>query len=110
GPVLGRKQQMLKLKGTTVYPPAIFEVLNGEKVVREYIVEAVSGSLGTDELKIHVLVDTGHEASVHAQLQARFQSTLRVVPEVVFTDQRSLQALNESGTSRKVRRFIDSRL
>jgi phenylacetate-CoA ligase len=109
GPVLGRKQQMLKLKGTTVYPPAIFEVLNGQKGVQDYVVEAVTGSLGTDELKIHVLADAGHHDSVYAQLKARFQSTLRVIPKVIFTDQRSLQKLNESGNSRKVRRFVDSR-
>ncbi len=109
GPVLGRKQQMLKLKGTTVYPPAIFEVLNGQKGIRDYIVEAVTGSLGTDQLKIHAIVDLDRQASVYADLQGRFQSVLRVIPEIVFTDQDSLDRLSGSGQSRKVRKFIDSR-
>lgn len=109
GPVLGRKQQMLKLKGTTIYPPAIFEVLNAQSDVLDYIVEAITGSLGTDELRIHVIVEPDRQASVSVQLQARFQSAIRVIPEVVFTDHVSLQRLNGSGTWRKVRRFIDSR-
>ena len=29
GPVVGRKQQMIKYKGTTLYPPAMNDVLNG---------------------------------------------------------------------------------
>ena len=30
GPVIGRKSQMLKVKGTTVYPPAIFAAAAGD--------------------------------------------------------------------------------
>src|SRR5690606_6455332 len=26
GPIIGRKQQMIKFKGTTVFPPAIFDI------------------------------------------------------------------------------------
>jgi phenylacetate-CoA ligase len=38
-PVLGRKQQMIKLKGTTLYPPILFDLLNGMKEIKEYVIE-----------------------------------------------------------------------
>lgn len=109
GPVLGRRQQMLKLKGTTVYPLAVFEILNAQSGVLDYVVEAVTGDLGTDELKIYILVDPEQRITVQTQLQARFQSVLRVIPEVVFTDHHALERLNGSGQLRKVRKFVDSR-
>ena len=37
GPVLGRKQQMIKLKGTTLYPPAVFDVINQVNEVTDYV-------------------------------------------------------------------------
>ena len=55
GPVLGRKSQMLKVKGTTVYPPAIFAVLQEIPAVRGYYVEVRD----TFELSDRVTVTVG---------------------------------------------------
>lgn len=110
GPVLGRKQQMLKLKGTTVYPPAIFDVLNEQHGLQDYIVEAVTGPMGTDELRIHLHVETAQHDAVRDALRERFQSAIRVAPEIVFTDRLSLERFNGAGHSRKARRFVDSRV
>jgi len=50
GPVIGRKQQMIKFKGTTLYPPAIYDVLNGIESVENYIIEVSTNNIGTDDI------------------------------------------------------------
>ncbi|RAW00159.1 phenylacetate--CoA ligase family protein [Pseudochryseolinea flava] len=107
-PVLGRKQHMLKVKGTTLFPPAIFEVLNKTRGVRDYVVEVTDSALGTDELMIYVLAEEENEP-VSKQLLSAFQSQLRVVPALQFVDPRALEELQGVGTNRKVSRFMDRR-
>jgi phenylacetate-CoA ligase len=109
GPIQGRKQHMLKLKGTTVYPPAVFDILDQEPEIQDYVVEALSGSLGTDELRIHAVADASLQGIVHEKLIARFKASLRVLPEIVFTSHQMLQNLNGSTQHRKVQKFVDSR-
>lgn len=108
GPVLGRKQQMIKLKGTTVYPPGIFEVLNKEQTVRDYAVEVLTGPLGTDELKLHLLTEDNPD-EVAVKLRLAFQSALRVVPIITFISQAEMERLQLIGKSRKPKKFIDNR-
>lgn len=108
GPILGRKQQMIKLKGTTLYPPAVFELLQRDGVI-DYVVEAFTGSLGTDEVRLHICFDESGKSSVQQQLLTNFQSRLRVVPEISSVSLREIEALQHSGNSRKLKKFIDNR-
>lgn len=108
GPVLGRKQQMIKLKGTTLYPPALFDLLQLDGVA-DYVVEAFTGSLGTDEVKLHInFIDT-RKAEVEKELTNAFQSRLRVVPEIVSVSAKEIEVLQHSGNTRKLKKFIDNR-
>ncbi len=107
GPVLGRKQQMIKLKGTTIYPPGIFDIINQSHDVRDYVVEVFTGDLGTDELKIHVLTDD--EKNADTFLRTAFQSQLRVLPTFAFVNQSSIDQLQLGGQSRKIKKFVDNR-
>ncbi|MBL0741295.1 phenylacetate--CoA ligase family protein [Chryseolinea lacunae] len=107
GPIVGRKQQMIKLKGTTLYPPGIFEILNQVPGVDDYAVEVVTGELGTDELNLHILTKPEQQPKTQEHLRAAFQSRLRVVPSIVFTTQPVLEKLQHAG--RKIKKFIDSR-
>jgi phenylacetate-CoA ligase len=109
GPVLGRKQQMIKLKGTTIYPPGVFEILNNLSFVRDYVVEASTGDLNTDELKLHIYVEESAKAQAMEGLTTVFQSRLRVVPQVVFATHEELEKLQFGKGERKVRKFIDKR-
>jgi phenylacetate-CoA ligase len=108
GPVLGRQQQMIKLKGTTLYPPGIFDILNQFHQVKEYVVEAYTGDLGTDELKLHLCIE-GNSRSIEELLKSSFQSQLRVVPFFEFKNNEEIEKLQASGKSRKIRKFIDNR-
>ncbi len=109
GPVLGRKQQMIKLKGTTIYPPGVFDVLNQINDIIDYAVEAQSGPLGTDELTLYLLVREELQLSTGEKLRTAFQSRLRVVPSIVFIGQAEMEKLQLVGKSRKPKKFIDNR-
>ena len=52
--ILGRKGQMIKYKGTTLYPPALFDILDNIPHIKNYIVEVYTNELGTDEILIRI--------------------------------------------------------
>jgi phenylacetate-CoA ligase len=109
GPVIGRKQQMIKLKGTTLYPLGVFEILNEVPHIQDYVVEVFAGELGLDELKLHVLADGTLAPGVKAALKGAFQSRLRVIPEIAFVSVPDLERMQMAGTNRKLTKFIDRR-
>lgn len=110
GPVEGRKQHMLKFKGTTVFPPAIFDVLNNQNLVQDYVVEAFRNAVDGDGIKISILLKGECDLhSVKRDLEREFQSVLRVIPEIVFIDFEQFERLSRNPASPKQRRFIDSR-
>jgi phenylacetate-CoA ligase len=108
GPVIGRRQQMIKLKGTTLFPPGIFEILNQVRAVKDYVVEVYTGDLGTDEIRLHLQVEE-YSPNVEEELKNAFQSRLRVIPFFKFIDSAEIEKLQMEGKSRKVKKFIDHR-
>jgi phenylacetate-CoA ligase len=107
-PILGRKKQMIKFKGTTLYPSVLFDLLNGLTEIRDYVVEVSTNKLGLDEVLLYLLPvaltdDTDHK--VRAWLQAR----LRVTPFIKYVSPEDLQKLQVSETNRKLIKFIDKR-
>ncbi|HUM53494.1 MAG TPA: AMP-binding protein, partial [Chitinophagales bacterium] len=45
-PIIGRKNQLIKLKGTTLYPSTIFNVLNSLLEINDYFIELSSNEIG----------------------------------------------------------------
>jgi len=45
-PVIGRKKQMIKFKGTTLYPPALFDLLNEMEEIKDFVAEVYSNEIG----------------------------------------------------------------
>ncbi|MFO7596599.1 MAG: AMP-binding protein [Desulfocurvibacter africanus] len=82
GPILGRKSQVLKYKGTTVYPPAIFSVLQEMRGVRGYYIEVTDRFQLSDNIKVVVGVE-GDELTPR-MVAEKIASSVRVKPEVVF--------------------------
>jgi phenylacetate-CoA ligase len=109
GPILGRRQQLIKLKGTTIYPPGIFEILQQAGHLQDYVVEVFTGNLGTDELKLYIATEPARAAQVQADLRASFQSRLRVIPDIQILSTHELEQMQLAGQSRKSRKFIDTR-
>ena len=54
GPVIGRKNEMIKYKGTTLYPPALYDILNDMDGIENYIIEVSTNQIGTDDILIRI--------------------------------------------------------
>lgn len=107
-PVLGRKHQMIKLNGTTMYPPALFELLNGIPEIRDYVVEVSTNAIGTDEVVLYV-EPLRQDQDLILKLRQQLQARLRIIPrlECVHADQ--IRALQFPEGSRKALKFKDLR-
>ena len=107
-PVLGRTQQMIKYKGTTLYPPAIFDILNNIPFVKEYVVEVFTNELMLDELRLHINTPLPVD-ECEQKLRPMLQSKLRVMPLLQFHPAATLQQMQFPAASRKQVKFIDNR-
>ncbi|MFT3793701.1 phenylacetate--CoA ligase family protein [Flavobacterium sp.] len=108
GPVLGRKQQMIKYKGTTLYPPAMTDVLSGFSNIENHIIEIYTNDLGTDEIVIKLAVKKESEEFLH-EIKDHFRAKLRVTPKIIFTSTAILNQLIFNPMSRKPIHFFDHR-
>ncbi len=104
-PVFGRKGQMIKFKGTTLYPMAIFDVLDSVDEIDSYVVEVSSSSLGTDRVAVRVhSADRSDEFVKH--LKDIFRARIRVAPEVVFDSADKILQIQMPPMNRKPRKII----
>lgn len=109
GPVLGRKSQMLKYKGTKVYPMAIENALAGIKGVQNYIIEAFTGDDYSDKIVIKIGVIKRSEP-IKRLICARISAHARVVPIIKFASAGEVYLLqSDNGKNRKPKTFIDHR-
>lgn len=108
GPVIGRKQQMIKYKGTTLYPPAMNEVLTHFDNIESHIIEIFTNDLGTDEIVIKIAVTQESDVFLQ-QLKDHFRAKLRVTPKIEFTTKEILNPLIFNPMSRKPIHFFDLR-
>jgi phenylacetate-CoA ligase len=107
-PVLGRKQQMIKFKGTTLYPPALFDILNEMQDVIDFVAEVYSNEMGTDEVLIHILPENLTE-ECNRKIRANLQARLRVSPHIKYITAEEIQKMQTPETGRKIIKFIDRR-
>jgi len=108
GPVIGRRQQMIKFKGTSLYPPAFYDVLNDMEEVKNYIVELRTNKLGTDEVSV-IVGSMRRDEKFIKMLKDAFRVKLRVAPEIIFEDPKIVQARLFENDSRKPVVFRDLR-
>jgi phenylacetate-CoA ligase len=107
-PVLGRKKQMIKYKGTTLYPPALFDLLNEMEEVLDYVAEVYSNDIGMDEVLLYLLPAKDNEET-DRRIRAYLQAKLRVSPHVKYISAAEMQKLQFPETGRKALKFIDRR-
>ena len=109
-PLVGRKHNMIKLKGTTIYPPAINDILDNTDYVVNYVVVARSTPAGTDDLLVRIGVKTNSsESELIKDLKDRFRARLRVAPTIEILPIDIIQQINFPAKSRKPIKFIDER-
>ncbi len=107
-PIAGRRSQMIKYKGTTLYPAAVFDVLDNVEYIENYMVEVGSDEIGGDTVKVVVGGCAVDPETAVKELKDRFRARLRVAPEVEFATADELRRLTPE-TSRKPVKFIDKR-
>lgn len=108
GPVIGRKQQMIKYKGTTLYPPAMNDILNDFNNILCYQIVIQSNEIGLDEIIIKISTDSDSESFVN-EVRDHFRAKLRVSPKIELIDFDILSKIVFNPNSRKPITFTDLR-
>ncbi|MCO5946816.1 phenylacetate--CoA ligase family protein [Mucilaginibacter flavidus] len=107
-PIMGRKKQMIKFKGTTLYPPALFELLNEREEIRDFVIEVSSNDIGMDQVSLYVVPAELTDECDH-RIRAYLQARLRVSPHIKYVTAEEIQKIQFSEASRKAIKFIDKR-
>ena len=106
-PVLGRMKQMIKFKGTSVYPQAVIDILNGINNLPSFVIEVFKNETEMDELQI-LVPDTITTETIN-KIKKFLQSGLQVTPHIAKRKLTEIEALKFSNTSRKPQIFRDLR-
>ena len=106
-PILGRKKNMLKFKGTTIFPESIFDALNAIKEIESYQIEITSNEIELDHVTIYLLTKKhSHELD---KIKEALSSALRVSPEILFISKEEMHNRRFPDGSRKPIKLIDQR-
>lgn len=107
GPIVGRKAQLLKVHGTSIYPAAFTAALDALPGVDEYYLE-VTGAELSDEVTVCVAIDSAHPELTPEVIRERVAIHTRVKPKVKLVTAEDAR-LHVYGRSRKPTRFFDFR-
>jgi len=108
GPVIGRRKQMIKYKGTTLYPAALYDVLADFEDVQDYFIEVFTNSLGTDDIQISILAKADSSVFIK-KVKDHFRARLRVAPQIKLVDEDVMKTKKYPESSRKPIVFFDLR-
>jgi len=108
GPVVGRKKQMIKYKGTTIYPPAMYNLLNHFTEIENYIIEIDKNEIGTDKITVKLGAKNPSD-ELFIRIKDHFRAKLRVAPEIEFVEIAEVSKMQFPKLSRKPMLFIDKR-
>ncbi len=108
GPVLGRKKHMIKYKGTTLYPPALLDLLSDFEEIKSHVIEISTNAIGTDEIVIKAFSENQSEVFVK-KIKDHFKAKLRVSPEITFVSFEEISAILHNPKARKITNIVDNR-
>ena len=108
GPVIGRKKHMIKYKGTTIYPPAMYNLLNDFSEIENYIIEIDKNEIGLDNITIKLGTNAASE-ELMKRLKDHIRAKLRVLPNIIILPIAEVHKLKFPGINRKPILFVDKR-
>jgi phenylacetate-CoA ligase len=108
GPVEGRKQHMIKYKGTTLYPPAMHDLLASFPELELHLIEITDNEIGTDEINIRIATKDVSEDFLNT-VKDHFRAKLRVAPRIFVEQFEDLHKIVFNPLNRKPTTFIDKR-
>lgn len=104
GPIIGRKNQKLKFKGTSLYPATLAAVLEQRADVESFVIKARKESELSDVVEVLV-----HGSALVAELREAFQARARITPQIRHATREEIEALQLPPQARKRRTFVDLR-
>jgi phenylacetate-CoA ligase len=107
GPVIGRKAQLLKYRGTNVYPNAIASIVEANPDFLGCYVEAHTAEFGED--RVIAVVAGATENYDLDKLKDEFRAGLRVVPELKIIGKDEFLNKTQPAGKRKRQIFFDMR-
>lgn len=105
GPIVGRKNQLIKYKGTTIFPRSIFEIFDSFAEITCYKVEVAKDYLGNDTLTVLLERSIEHCGIMPSIIEA-CQSRLRVVPHFVYLENDYLRSQVFKSNIRKPEKIV----
>lgn len=99
---------MIKYKGTTLYPAALFDILNEMEEVNGFIAEVYSNEIGTDEVLIYIL-PVNFTEECNRKIRANLQARLRVSSHIKYITAEEIKKIQMPETGREIINFIDRR-
>jgi phenylacetate-CoA ligase len=114
GPILGRKNQMLKYKGTTIFPESIISVLEGESKFHSGYVEVKKNRDGTDRVILFASLSENFKENNSTNginwIKEKLRAKIRVSPEVEIISQTDADGkIYQLDKKRKRQTFFDLR-
>ena len=104
GPIIGRKNQKLKFKGTSLYPATLAAVLEQSADVESFVIIARKESELSDAVEVLV-----HGSALVAELREAFQARARITPQIRHATREEIEVLQLPPQARKRRTFVDLR-
>jgi phenylacetate-CoA ligase len=104
GPIVGRKQQKLKIKGASVFPLALQSILDDADGVNAYAIVATAENDLSDEVEIFYDGEAKPEV-----LRESFQARAKIMPQIRRASPEEIEALQMTPHSRKRQSFVDRR-
>lgn len=103
GPVLARKSQMIKVRGTTLYPLTITNALDELHCIQDYVLVLEGNESLADQVTIHAATAPANIPSIAEHLRSR----ARVSFPVLVSNTATIDSLR--GKSRKKMKVVDKR-
>ncbi len=104
GPIVGRKSQKLKVKGSSLFPSTLTAVLEQTAGVESFVIVARKESELSDSIEVLV-----HGSASAAALRDAFQARARTIPVIRHASRDEIETLQMPPQARKRRTFVDLR-
>lgn len=108
-PIIGRMNHMVKYKGTTLYPPAVFDVLDHIPYIENYVMVVSDNEYKNDHITIKISLREQPAFDVIKNLKDHFRARIRVAPDIEICSGAELSKLCFPDINRKPVKFIDNR-
>ncbi len=110
GPIQGRKNQLIKYRGTSLFPGALIESMRKTSWIKDYLLIIEHDEMGLDQIEIMIKptsIETFNKEL--EQLKDEFRAACRVSPILTCCNQSDLNEIRAKIESRKLLTVLDKR-